>query len=100
MSSTNPLGRPASIPEWAYGEVFRLNEEGMGCRRIVRLLEGEGVFTTKSTVHRLLHQQPNKFLRCTIRPKRCSNPIPNDDAQYPDRAKREEGRHKDTEWNS
>ena len=58
MSSPNPPGRPVGIPEWAFREVFRLHANGHGCRRIVRMLEGEGVFTTKSTVHRLLHRQP------------------------------------------
>ena len=50
-------GRPASIPEWAFGEVFRLHSLGYGCRRIVRSLEEAGVFTTRSSVSRLLNGQ-------------------------------------------
>jgi len=42
-------GRPASIPQWAFGEVFRLRDLGYGCRRIVRSLEEAGVFTTRSS---------------------------------------------------
>jgi hypothetical protein len=64
MSSTNPLGRPASIPEWAYSEVFRLQGEGFGCRKIVRLLEDRGVYTTRSSVSRLLlGQTPYALVR-------------------------------------
>ena len=51
-------GRPASIPEWAFGEVFRLRDLGYGCRRIVRSLEDAGVFTTRSSVSRLLNGLP------------------------------------------
>ena len=51
-------GRPASIPQWAFGEVFRLRDLGYGCRRIVRSLEEAGVFTTRSSVSRLLNGQP------------------------------------------
>jgi len=51
-------GRPASIPEWAFGEVFRLRDLGYGCRRIVRSLEEAGGFTTRSSVSRLLNRQP------------------------------------------
>ena len=51
-------GRPASIPEWAFGEVFRLRDLGYGCRRIVRSLEEAGGFTTRSSVSRLLNGQP------------------------------------------
>ena len=51
-------GRPASIPLWAFGEVFRLRDLGYGCRRIVRSLEEAGVFTTRSSVSRLLNGQP------------------------------------------
>ena len=50
-------GRPASIPLWAFGEVFRLRDLGYGCRRIVRSLEEAGVFTTRSSVSRLLNGQ-------------------------------------------
>ena len=51
-------GRPTSIPEWAFGEVFRLRDLGYGCRRIVRSLEEAGVFTARSSVSRLLNGQP------------------------------------------
>ena len=51
-------GRPASIPLWAFGEVFRLRDLGYGCRRIVRSLEEPGVFTTRSSISRLLNGQP------------------------------------------
>ena len=50
-------GRPTSIPQWAFGEVFRLHSLGYGCRRIVRSLEEAGVFTTRSSVSRLLNGQ-------------------------------------------
>jgi len=50
-------GRPASIPQWAFGEVFRLNSDGYGCRKIVRLLENLGIYTTRSSVSRLLLRQ-------------------------------------------
>jgi hypothetical protein len=57
MQAKKVTGRPASIPEWAFGEVFRLRELGYGCRRIVRSLEEAGVFTTRSSVSRLLNRQ-------------------------------------------
>ena len=50
-------GRPTSIPQWAFGEVFRLNNDGYGCRKIVRLLENLGIYTTRSSVSRLLLRQ-------------------------------------------
>ena len=50
-------GRPTSIPQWAFGEVFRLHGLGYGCRRIVKSLEEAGVFTTRSSVSRLLNGQ-------------------------------------------
>lgn len=40
------------------GTVFRLNAEGQGCRRIVRSLATDGIFTTKSSVHRLIRGLP------------------------------------------
>ena len=57
MPTRKVTGRPASIPEWAFGEVFRLHSLGYGCRRIVRSLEEAGVFTTRSSVSRLLNGQ-------------------------------------------
>ena len=58
MRTKKVTGRPASIPQWAFGEVFRLRDLGYGCRRIVRSLEEAGVFTSRSTVSRLLNGQP------------------------------------------
>jgi hypothetical protein len=57
MQAKKVTGRPASIPIWAFGEVFRLRDLGYGCRRIVRSLEEAGVFTTRSSVSRLLNGQ-------------------------------------------
>ena len=57
MRTKKVTGRPASIPLWAFGEVFRLRDLGYGCRRIVRSLEEAGVFTTRSSVSRLLNGQ-------------------------------------------
>ena len=50
-------GRPQSIPVTAYETVFRLQCRGFGVRRIVRLLEGLGIYSTKSSVSRLLLRQ-------------------------------------------
>lgn len=47
-------GRRASIPPRAFRAVARWSAQGFGVRRIVRLLEDEGVFATKSSVSRLL----------------------------------------------
>ena len=58
MQAKKVTGRPASIPQWAFGEVFRLRDLGYGCRRIVRSLEEAGVFATRSSVSRLLNSQP------------------------------------------
>ncbi len=58
MQAKKVTGRSASIPQWAFGEVFRLRDLGYGCRRIVRSLEEAGVFTTRSSVSRLLNGQP------------------------------------------
>ena len=57
LEARKVTGRPASIPEWAHGEVYRLRDLGYGCRRIVRSLEEAGVFTTRSSVSRLLNGQ-------------------------------------------
>ena len=58
MQARKVTGRPTSIPQWAFGEVFRLRDLGYGCRRIVRSLEEAGVFTTRSSVSRLLNGHP------------------------------------------
>ena len=52
------MSRPASLPRTVHAEVFRLHGAGVGCRRIVSQLERLGVWTTKSSVHRLLRGQP------------------------------------------
>ena len=51
-------GRTASISESAFGDVLRWHGQGYGCRRIARLLEGIGVFASKSSVERLIRGQP------------------------------------------
>ena len=58
MQVRKVTGRPTSIPQWAFGEVFRLHGLGYECRRIVRSLEEAGVFTTRSRASRLLNGQP------------------------------------------
>jgi len=58
MQARKVTGRPASIPQWAFGEVFRLRDLGYRCRWIVKSLEEAGVFTTRSSVSRLLNGQP------------------------------------------
>ena len=58
MQARKVTGRPTSIPQWAFGEVFRLRDLGYGCRRIVRSLEEAGVFTSRSSISRLLNGQP------------------------------------------
>ena len=54
----NLRGRPASIPERVYDDVFRWRSEGLGYQRISRRLEGQGIFTTRSSVHRLIAGLP------------------------------------------
>ena len=51
-------GRPASIPESAFHDVRRWHGQGFGCRRIARLLEKRQVFTTRSSIHRMLSGLP------------------------------------------
>ena len=58
MSERQGQGRSASIPNEAYDAAFRLHAEGHGCRMIARLLEDQGVYTTKSSVFRLLRGLP------------------------------------------
>ena len=55
--TTSP-GRPQSIPPWAWPEVFRLREEGMGYRRVAAALLSLKVWTTKSSVERFIKGQP------------------------------------------
>ena len=52
------MTRPASIPEKVVPTVLSLSRQGFGVRRIDRALEGCGVWTTRSSVHRLLTGQP------------------------------------------
>ena len=47
-------GRPRSIPSSAYSVCFRLYSQGFGYRRIAEILEGQGVFTTRGSVERLV----------------------------------------------
>lgn len=47
-------GRPLSIPRWAWPEVFRLHGQGLGYRRVAAALIPMKVFTTKSSVERLV----------------------------------------------
>ena len=49
-----PTGRPASIPLRPFSEVFRLYNDGYGCRKFVRQLENAGVYTTRGSVSRLI----------------------------------------------
>ena len=52
--TTSP-GRPQSIPPWAWPEVFRLREQGLGYRRVAAALIFLKVWTTKSSVERLIN---------------------------------------------
>ena len=52
-------GRAPSIPPRLFGAVARWSGQGFGVRRIVGLLEDQGIYSSKSAVHRLLrHQSP------------------------------------------
>ena len=51
-------GRLASIPEIAYQRVFDLNRQGLGVYRITTALEDHGVYTSRSSVDRLLRGLP------------------------------------------
>ena len=48
------MGRKRSIPESAFGLVFKLYSEGYGYRRISSLLAQQGINTTRSSVERLV----------------------------------------------
>ena len=52
------IGRPQSIPRWAWPEVFRLYSQGHGYRAIADLLIPLRVGTTKSSVERLIKRLP------------------------------------------
>jgi hypothetical protein len=58
MQAMKVTARPASIPKLAFGEVFRFRDLGYGCRRIVGSPEEAEVFTTRSSVSKLLNGQP------------------------------------------
>ena len=51
-------GRKQSIPPSAWPDVFKFHQQGFGCRQIARLLEQHQVFTTRSSVHRLIAGLP------------------------------------------
>ena len=51
-------GRTASIPAESFRAVARWSAQGHGVRRIVKLLENDGVFASKSSVSRLLQGLP------------------------------------------
>ena len=51
-------GRRASIPDAFIGKVRQWHEKGYGCRKIAQLLQPHQVFTTKSSVDRLIHGKP------------------------------------------
>ena len=55
---TPKTGRPRSIPESVYGQVFRLYSEGLGYRAVADRLGWLGVNTTGSSVRRLIAGQP------------------------------------------
>ena len=51
-------GRPQSIPVWVWPTVFKLHGQGLGYRRVADALIPRGVFTTKSSVERLIKGKP------------------------------------------
>ncbi len=51
-------GRPRSIPPWAWPEVFRLHGQGLGYRRVANALIPLKIWTTKSSVERLIKGKP------------------------------------------
>ena len=51
-------GRPQSIPAWAWPEVFRLRELGLGYRRVAAVLISIKVWTTKLSVERFIKGKP------------------------------------------
>ena len=55
--TTSP-GRPKSIPPWAWPEVLRLHGQGLGYRRVAAALLSLKVWTTKSSVERLIKGKP------------------------------------------
>ncbi len=51
-------GRPESIPQSMWPTVFTLHGQGLGYRRVADALIPRGVFTTKSSVERLIKGKP------------------------------------------
>jgi len=54
ISGPERRGRPQSIPPAAFVAIFQFHSQGFGVRRIVQRLEVLGVYSTKSSVSRLL----------------------------------------------
>ena len=52
------MSRSPSIPERAVPMVVSLSQAGYGSRRIAKMMERHKIWTTKSSVHRLLTGQP------------------------------------------
>ena len=52
------MGRHQSIPRERFSSVFQWYAQGLGYRRIVVQLETQGVYTTKSSVVRLIRGLP------------------------------------------
>ena len=52
------MSRSPSIPRELVSELIRLNRQGLGRRRIAQEMERWGVWTTKSSVDRLLKGLP------------------------------------------
>ena len=57
-------GRKRSIPEWVWGDAFRLYSEGCGYRRVAARLADLGVWTTRGSVERLIKGLPPYQGRC------------------------------------
>ena len=58
MAIDAKTGRPTSIPAWAWPKVFELHRQGLGYRRVAVSLESLRVWTTKSSVERLVRGLP------------------------------------------
>ena len=60
------MSRTPSIPKELVGEVIRLNEQGLGRRRIAQALGRHGCRTSKSSVERLIKGLPPYENRATV----------------------------------
>ena len=58
MSTDVKTGRPQNIPHWAWPEVLRLHNHGLGYRPVAAGLVSLKVSTTKSSVERLIKGLP------------------------------------------